>query len=273
MIKLFLLSFSLVFLFSCSKLETALQFAPRIVSNRVDDAFDLRSAKLSELRKKIESEIDASKKDVALKLITHADAVLELSKKDKITPDDVRLLIEAFKVTQGDVVQKFKGSFEVVLNELTAEEIANFKEYSDEKFEDQQEEATDRKKLLAARKKSALKTFGYFFDDISDEQEKLTEAFVERHYTYFVERIKIRKAFGENFYAKLQKKEPTVDFVMNYYSGGVKEFSSGPVKDYLDDYYKFQAEFWNLTSAEEKENFRENMNDYKVELQKIAGVN
>jgi hypothetical protein len=51
---LFLLFFLLC---ACSKIETGLSLAPRYVGNQIDKAFDLKSSKLSEVKKQIDSDI------------------------------------------------------------------------------------------------------------------------------------------------------------------------------------------------------------------------
>ncbi len=276
MIKKILLSFSFMLsftiLFSCSKLETGLQLAPRVVSNRIDDAFEFKSEKLGVLRGQIEKDIGVNKKGLALKLISHIDTLLEISKKEKMSPDEVRDFIQSLKATQATAVQNFKPSFEVALNGILDGETTYFKQYIDKKFSTDLEVAQNKTAFLNKRKKSVLKTYGYFLDEITEQQEKLNADFVERNYAYFVERIKIRKTFAENFHLRLVSKAPTVDFAMTYYAGEVKDFSSGIVKAYLEDFYKFQADFWNLTSPKERENFRTNLNGYKDELKKIAGI-
>ncbi|MBC7742702.1 MAG: hypothetical protein H7061_10920 [Bdellovibrionaceae bacterium] len=260
------------FCFSCTKLETGLQLAPRVVTYKVDEAFDFKSEKLDKLRKQIEMDVNANKKELALKLISHIDAILELSKKEKVAAADVQKNIEALKLTQAQTVQNFKASFDVALADLQTKEIEHFKIFNDKKSKRDFEKTEDKKYFLKDRKQTILKTLGYFFDRITDEQENLCEQMVDKHYDYFIERLKIRKTFADSFHLKLTSKQPAVDFVIKYYGGDQKEFGAGPIKAYLEDYYRFQADFWNMTSEKEKQNFRKNMNSYKDELKKIAGI-
>ncbi|MBC7421038.1 MAG: hypothetical protein H7328_09955 [Bdellovibrio sp.] len=259
-------------MFSCSKLETGLQLAPRIVSNRIDDAFDYKSGKLSALRKQIDTDIQSYKKGLALRLISHIDVILELSKKDKITSAEIKTFIDSAKETQEDIILHFQSSFESALSDLSEKQISHFKKYSDKKIDSDLEDSDDKKDFLNDRKKSILKTYGYFFDDLTDLQKKLVEEFVNQHYAYFVERIKIRKQFSDHFHLKLVANEPATQFAMNYYAGNTKQFSSGLIKFYMDDFYKFQADFWNMTPEKERINLRKNINSYKDQLKKIAGI-
>lgn len=268
--KALLLSFTLLFFFSCSKLETALKLAPHFLTSKIDDAFDFKSAKVSAIRNQLGSDIEKNKKAVALGLIDHIDATLDLSKKDKITAAEVSLIVEALRKTQLNTVELFKPTFDVVLNDLRDEEIVYFKKHSDRKLKKDLKEAGDRKDFLKDRMKSILRTLGYFFENISDQQKKLVEKFVNTHYEYFVERIEIRKKFSDSFHLKLLAKEPTVIFVMNYFSGEAKDFSLGPVKAYLDDFSKFQAEFWNITSPVERNSFRQKLMEYRAQLKAIS---
>lgn len=62
MIKFFVCLSLILALFSCSKLETGLQLAPRFATSKIDDAFDFKSEKLSQIRKQIDQDIHESKK-------------------------------------------------------------------------------------------------------------------------------------------------------------------------------------------------------------------
>ncbi len=270
--KALILSLGFLFLFSCSKIETGLKLAPRIVTSKIDDAFDFKSDKKAAIRSQIEKDIGLGKRPLAIALIEHIDALLALSKKDEVTSREIDLFIETLRKTQLQTIQLFKTSFETVLSDMQDEEVVYFKKHSDRKLKNDLEETTDRKDFLNARKNSIIKTYSFFFKNISDKQKKLTEDFVNRNYAYFVERIKIRKQFSDNFHLKLVAKEPTASFVMSYFGGGAKEFNQVSVKNYFEDFYKFQADFWNMTTQVEREGFRKTLNGYKDELKKIAGL-
>jgi hypothetical protein len=255
----------------CSKVETGLTFAPRIATSRIDDAFDFNSDKLTTIRKQIDSDIHASKKNLAIKIASHIESVEKQSQNPNLTKAQVIAFFDEISETQTALLKSFAASAELVFKDISDHEIKSFKEYSDKKYEEELELAKDASAFKKKKLKLFVRNYEIFLGDISLEQENIISAFIDKNKDYFAQRILARQKFSEEFYLKVKAKDPVLDFFLTHYSG--KKFAEIPdpaMKEYFSQLFDLQTEIWKKASDKQKAHLRKTLANYKEEFKKIA---
>lgn len=272
MIKSILALFLFLFL-GCSKIETGLNFAPRIATSKIDDAFDFDSVKLSKIRKQIDADIQKSKKDLALKIIDHIEMIEKKSVQTELKTDEVIVFFDSISETQTALLNGFKTTADLVFKDLSEHEIKTFKEYSDKKFEEELELIQDKKAFRKKKRQSFLKNYEIFLGQVTLEQEKIVEEFIDKNIDYYSERILARQKFSEEFYLKIKSKDPVLDFFLSRYEGKKYfEISDLNMKNYLNQIFQLQNAIWKTTTDKQKKYLKRTLENYKKELQKIAAA-
>ena len=257
---------------SCSKIETGLNFAPRIATSKIDDAFDFKSEKLSTIRKQIDADIQASKKSLAQKLISHIDTLEKYSKQPEITKKEMITFFDDWADTQTALFESFRKSADVTLKNLTPEEVENFKAYSEKKYGEETALAKDKKAFLKKKRQTFEKNYDLFFDGLTSEQEKMLTVFLDDHLDYFIQRILYRQKFSDEFYMKIKSQDLVLDTILSHYSGKkLSAITDLPLKHYLDQFFDFQVALWKNATEKQKNYFRKILGDYKDQLKKIVG--
>lgn len=257
--------------FSCSKIETGLNFAPRIATSKIDDAFDFNSGKLSKIRKQIDSDLQKSNKNLALKIVSHLEFLQKEAEAKDLKLEKFLYFFDEFADTQTAFINSFKSSAEVVFKDLSEDEINYFKKYSDKKFFEEIEKSKNTKDFLKKKLQNFFKNYELFLDDLTSEQKKIITDFAEKNIDYFIYRIKNRQKFSEEFYLKIKSEEPVLDFFLTHYEG--KKFSDikDPVlKDYLNQFFQLQIDVWQKTTEKQRSYFKKTLHSYKEQFQKIA---
>jgi hypothetical protein len=263
----FLILFIPLFLFSCSKIQTGLKFAPRMATGQIDKAFDLESQRYDSIKAQIEADIQASQKDVAQKVIACIE-VLEKNYLNKI-PDlqSLILIYDQVSETQNFILNQFANSTKMVLERLTDKEISYFKKHIDEKFKDEVLKSKDSDAFLEKQISRFEKSFDFFLDDLTNEQEQMIRVFVKEHLDYFANRILNRKKFSEDIYLKMKTKEPLLNFFNEQYM--MMSFlllKDEGQKKYLQDFFEFNLKFKKTMSEKQIKYFKKTTSGYKTEL-------
>ncbi len=265
------IAFSILFLCACSKIETGLNFAPRIATSKIDDAFDFKSEKLTRIKKQIDTDIQASKKTLANKLISHIETLEKLSQESDLKKEQLISFFNDWSETQTTLLESFRSSANVTLKDLTPAELENFKSYSEKKYAEELTLAKDKKAFLKKKKKSFVKNYELFFNSLTGEQEALLDTFLDNHFDYFKQRILSHQKISEETYLKIKSQDLVLDFFLAQYGG--KKYESlidAQLKKYLDDFFNFQIAFWKLTTDKQKIYYRKMLGGYKDELIKIS---
>ncbi len=271
MFKFILPLTTVLLLFSCSKIETGLNFAPRIATSKIDDAFDFKSEKLSTIRKQIDLDIQNSKKDLAQKLISHVETLEKYSKQSEISKTEMITFFNDWAETQTALLESFRKSADVTLKNLKPEEIENFKAYSEKKYAEEIALAKDKKAFLKKKRQTFEKNYDLFFDGLNNDQEKMLNVFLDDHMDYFIQRILSRQKFSEEFYMKIKSQDLVLDTILSHYSGKkLSAITDLPLKGYLDQFFDFQVALWKTATEKQKNYFRKVLGDYKDQLKKIA---
>ena len=271
MIKFFVIVCGALFLSSCTKIQTGLNFAPRIATSKIDDAFDFKSEKLTKIKAQIDTDIQNSKKKLAEKLIGHIDQLEKYSAQTEISKTQMIRFFDDWADTQTAMLESFTTSADVTLKDLTPKEIENFKTYSEKKYAEELDLAKDKKAFIKKKREVFIKNYERFFNNLTKEQDQLLSDFIEKHSDYFVQRIVSRQKFSEEFYMKIKTQDFVLDTILSHYSGKrLDKITDVPLKKYLNQFFDFQVAFWKTTTEKQKTYFRNNLAGYRDELKKIA---
>lgn len=274
--KYITLLLTILFLGACNKLELAMDFAPRLIANNLDDTFDFTSERYSRIKNSIEKDIQQNKNVAVDEVIKSLDQLLLMADKNKVTKADFENNIADLKVLQKRAVGLFSRSIEEVVNSLTKKEFDHMKEVSAERFAKSDERLLDPKKF----KKHAVDRFEnnmeLFFDDVTDEQIKMYETFIDNNYEFYKLQIDFRKESIKKFELLLDNKEQLLDYTLKYYSGddSVKpEIYVKKQKQFFDNANQLQVDIWNSTSADQKKEFKKTLIELKTEIQSLKRSN
>lgn len=257
--------------FSCSKIETGLNFAPRIATSRIDDAFDFDSEKLATIRKQIDSDIKDSKKKLAVKIISDIEPLEKQSKNPELTLEQIIKFFDNAAETQTVLLKSFQTSAGLVFKDISEHEIKSFKDYSDKKYDEELELAKDKSDFKKKKRKIFIKNYELFLGQVTLEQEKMIDTFIDNHINYFTQRILARQKFSEEFYLKVKSKDPVMDFFLAHYEGKkFSEINDPSMKEYFSQLFQLQILIWKTTSEKQKIYLRKTLAHYKDELQAIA---
>jgi hypothetical protein len=256
---------------SCSKIETGISLAPRLITNKIDDAFDFTSKKKSSIKTQVEADLTQSKKEIFKKFIRHLDQVDEMYLKKAPTDLLLTSFYDDLAETQTFIISNFKTTAEFTFKDLSVSEVENFKSFSDKKYAEELSLSKNKKKFVTSRTDSFVKFYEFFLDDLGEDQKRDCSDFVEKNIDYFALRIKTRQNFSEALHLKLLRKETALEFFITNYSGvkfaDVKDLEQ---KKYLLDLFAFQRKFVTTFTSKQKEHLLNKITDIKSDLLKLS---
>jgi hypothetical protein len=263
--------FVFLILTACSKLETGLNFAPRVATNKIDDAFDFKSEKLSHIRKQIDANIQVAKRTISKKIVGHIEALEKLANSPNVSYDQALNFFNSLAETQNALLESFRTSGEMTLKDLSEKEIQNFKEYSDKKYKEDLELAKDKGDFLQKKKKTFVRNYELFLNGLTLEQDKILDQFLSQNFDYFKNRIAEKQRFAEEFYMKMKSEDKIIDLLLEHYAGHkLDDMADQPLKDYLKRLIEFQISLWKTATDQQKKYFKKMLAGYKEELIKMS---
>lgn len=262
-----------LFLGSCSKLELALDFAPRLIANNLDDTFDFTSERYNSIKSSIAKDISQNKKVAVEEIIKSLDQLLLVAEKNKVTKADFENNMDDLKVLQKKAVVLFQPSISEVVNSLSKKEFDHMKEVSAERFEKSDERLLDPKKFKKHAIVNFEKNMELFFDDVTDEQIKMYEVFIDNNYEFYKMQIDFRKESIEKFESLLDSKVELLDYALKYYSGDDSVKPENYVKkqkQFFNNANQLQVDIWNSTTDDQKKEFIKTLVELKQEIQSLV---
>lgn len=270
--KRIILLITLLFLVSCSKLELAVDFAPRLIANNLDDTFDFSSERYSSIKNSIEKDIKENKKTAVEEVVKSLDQLLLLADKNQVAKADFEHNIADLKVLQRKAVTLFQASIAEVVNSLSKKEFDHMKEVSAERFAKADERLLDQKKFKKHAMVNFEKNMELFFDDVTDQQIKMYETFIENNYDFYKMQIDFQKYSIRKFESLLDNKPELLAYTLKYYSGDDSVKSEAYVKkqkEFFENANQLQVDIWNSTTEDQKKEFRKTLIELKTEIQTL----
>lgn len=256
----------------CSKVKLGYQMAPRVLINRIDDAFDFNSDRFNKIRLQLENDFKANRKDAVATLTKNIDDVLALSAQKTVTKADIKNLFDSFQKTQRSLVTYLTPTIEQTLKDLSTEEFQHLKKHSYEKFDEADKKILKKEDFLEKQTSSFEDTLEFFFDSATKEQLGIYRKFAEANYDYFVYQIEVRRNFMKTFEARLSDKKDLLDYTLKYYSGDPSIRSPEYQSKYLafmDNVISLQFEIWQTTTEKQRNYFQETLRAIKKDLSEL----
>lgn len=270
--KIIFITFILGSFFSCSRLDIAFDFAPRLIANNLDDSFGLSSERYKKIKEIIKQDLNKNKKELITDIINKIDEVITLSENKEMSLADIKKTTDSIRALQKKFIYAFQASFSEVLLSTSQKEYEHLKEFSEEKFKKADERLLDKEKYFEHANESFEKTMDILFDSTNKEQTALYKQFVEDNYDYFKYQIEVRKNFLNKYASLIDKKEELLTYTMKYYSGDDSVKSAEYIKKqeiFFANMAQLELDVWNKSTDKQKLQFRKNLTEIKEELRTI----
>ena len=203
----------------CAKLETAYNFAPRLSANFLDKYFDFSSERYDKVKEALEKDFKDNKDLFKVSLAKRLDTLQELSGKKELSTEKVDELMKDYRTLQTEVVERFKPSLNEIITKMTADELKHIKKESEETFDKNFENLSDKDKFIKKQLKSFEKNMDWLFDSVTDEQIKIYTEFLEQNFGYYKDQLEFRKSYLAKLESLFDKKDQMMEAAVKYYSG------------------------------------------------------
>lgn len=266
--------FILLFLIiGCTKVELGYRLAPRSTMSKLDDFFDFKSERFKKIRSQLDEDFKNNKGQVGQLVTGHVDEILILNRKSEASTADFKVLVGSMQKTRGSLISLFKGSFTVVIADLTVDEVTSLDQFSAKKFKEQDAKLSDKEEFLEKQIDSFKKIMDFLFDSATKEQFAIYEKFATDNYDFFLAQAEFRKGFIKKFDSLSSSKPELLDYVMQYYAGDASTRTPEQLKRlnlFSTDLHEMMAKIWKSISEKQKGNLNSNMLNLKDELNKMV---
>lgn len=253
-------------------MDLAYSFAPRLLSNQLEDVFDLSSSRYHKIKDSIEKNLRKNKEQIKTESIGLIDSVLTKAGQKALSTDEIKKIFLSGKSLQSKFVGLMKSSFEEVLAAMTREELHNMKEYSQDKFKKTEERLADPEKFKKEALKSFEKNMETFFDSVTDGQRQMYSDFVLQNQDFYKMQFESRRAFVSKFESIFDNKPELLNYVLKYYSGDDSTKTSDYIKkqsQFFDKMYVAAGAIWQSLSDRQHENLKKNLTKMKSDISQL----
>ncbi len=270
--KNYALIFFLLFSSACSKVDVALNFAPRYIANSIDDAFDLNSDRYKKIKATISQDIEKNKITFIVKVIGYIDDVLLLAEVSDVKTEQVQEAFDKIKSLQKQAIYLFKPTFAEILMPMLKSEADYLFKYSEKKLSKTDERLNDKQKFYKHYVKSYESYMDMLFNSSNEVQDKLFHEFLDINYDYYKYQNEFRKVFLKQFDLLFDKKSQLMDYSMRYYAGDEEIKSEEHLKKqrlFNTSVVELALKIWKNANPEQKVYFKKKLNGIKEELKTI----
>ena len=269
--KFFLLT--LVILFSsCSKLDLAYDFAPKFVTDSLEENFNFSSERYNQVKDVLAVDFKINKQIIKTEVLLQIEKLLVLAEAPELSEKQLKDFIIEAKTAQKKLAELFRPTFEVVINDLNVKEFSNMKEKSNERFIKIEERLADQKKYKEKALESFEDNMENFFDSVSDEQKKIYEDFIDVNFDYYRDQLEFRKSTLLKFESLLEKKTDFLNYAYKFYTADDSIKTPQFLKKqeaYLNNTYVVVGKLWKSLSAEQRKEFKTMLSDLKNDISSL----
>lgn len=262
----------LILMCSCSKINTAYDWAPRLAANYLDDNFDFSSERYDQVKSVITSDLKNNKALIKTEVLQHIDTVIAAADKKELTAEELQKFIDQLKKTQVKAVEAIKPTIsEVVLN-MKPDELAYLKKKTLKRwalFEESLAETDKYKKKSLDKFEDNMKMF---FDDVTDEQKKIYSEFIDQNMAFAKFQLTQRQAFFQKFEAKFAQRAEALDLTLKTYANddSIKTTEQKEAeKAALGRAVETIRKIWISLSPEQRQYFKKTLQEYRSEIEKL----
>lgn len=262
----------LILMCSCSKINTAYDWAPRLAANYLDDNFDFSSERYDQVKSVITSDLKTNKAFIKTEVLQHIDTALAVADKKELTNEELQKFIEQLKKTQAKAVEAIKPTIsEVVLN-MKPDELAYLKKKTLKRwalFEENLAEGDKYKKKSLDKFEENMKML---FDDVTAEQKKIYAEFIDQNMAFVKFQLVQRQVFFQKFEAKFGQKTEALDLALKTYANddSIKTVEQKDAeKAALNRAIEVTRKIWSSLSLEQRQYFKRTLQEYRSEIEKL----
>lgn len=241
--------------------------------SKLDDTFNFKSERFNQVRSKLDEDFKANRAQVAGLLLSHVDELSILASKTEVTRTDFKALMDSIQRTRGSLINLFKKSFEIVIQNLTAEEIQNLDKFSLKKLKEDDKKIALKDDYLEKQLDSFEKVMDFLFDSTNKSQREIYNQFLTDNYAFFEAQSESRKAFVKKFDSLTSKKEQLLTFVMKYYEGddSIKDLTEVRNKEtFSNNFNEVLFKVWTASSSKQRNYLKNSLMDLKEDLKKMV---
>lgn len=254
-------------LLACSRLDWAISLAPRILSAKIDEAFDFPSQKNRQIRSSIETILDDQKKEAGQKL-AQIISILESEAQAGLNSKNIILVFDELAIWQRSFLQKFLPTIHWVVDQLSQAELDHYQSFHQKKFKDALDEISTDDDLDKQIYDKYENFFEFFIDEVRHDQKLAIREFIRNHRNYYRQQVNRRREFTEKFFRFAQEKKPDQqslsDLVLEQFS--VPNFdtvSPAEKKVFVEQSIELCAKIWSLTTEVQKKYFFKQLEFYR----------
>ncbi|MGZ3769955.1 MAG: DUF6279 family lipoprotein [Bdellovibrio sp.] len=265
---LFLCSLSVL---SCSRLDTAFNWADTYIASQVDDYFDISFKQSSALKKSIRQDLNIVKAQYLPGLIKDVKTVKADVLSNKLDQKEIKVFFSSFFKKINYIESFFSKSATEFLGGLSQKQLDYFTKAFAKKSDEEKEKANSGKKV-----QDLIKTYNKYFEmflgNLSDEQKILIENNVRQNPFPSDLRIKNKEWVCKQFLQKRSSVPELQNFAKEYLSKPEKyklpEYDTA-LKVYYGNLQNFLADFSRTVTKQQKETLLKNIDEKINQLEKI----
>ena len=255
-----------MFLFSCSRVEVAFDWAPRIMTNYLDDQFDFSSKRYTAVKTAFKKDLEQNKSLIKEEILKHLDTLIEQTSQSEVTDEKMKNFILQIQETQKKIVYAFKPTFEEVLKPMPPEELSYFKSELEKrwkKIDERQQDEADFKKRMIKRFKDSMESY---FNDVTPAQIQMYEVYFNEN----KDRIKLRPQKRQEWFKKFEElftnKEELVTWVLKISANETSQKTPEQAKEdqaSIEISQKFMQNLWPTLTDKQKNYFKKELVELK----------
>jgi len=268
--KYILLFLCLLSSVACTKLSIGYSLGSRQIKGRIQDSFDFDTKKKRyEIDSTLSEQFDSHKNKVFAEFLDCFENLNLIANQKKISEEDLLKLYDRVKTAQVKNIGLFKESFKKVVFSIEDHELNSFKKYSSDKTNEFRKKLENETRFIEEKQENIEKTIRFFFDDISDDQRKIVQEFVNKNIKFYKNQIEVRKGFFDNFIKLYPDHQKMMELAIGYYSGDQLYRDL----DYIKERQAFEKEvaglilkIWDNSSLKQRKNFFEVLSEIILNL-------
>jgi hypothetical protein len=257
---------------SCSKIDTAYNYAPGYSTDFLDRYFDFTSERYDKVKEALEKDFKNNKAAFKSALKKRLASLSELNDKKEISEQKVEEFISDYRSLQAEVVDRFKPSLKEIIMNMTKDELKHLKKETEDKHRENFETLENKDSFLKKELKRFKKNMSSIFDSVTDEQEQIYTGFVEQNFPYYKAQLEFRKSYLVKLESLFDNKEQMLDAAIKYYSGD----DSVKPKEFLEKHKIFMKnmniliqKIWKSLTDKQREEYKKTLVELNEEIDEL----
>lgn len=269
--------FILFFIFACTRIELATNWADTYITRQIDHYFDINSIQSHFIKNSLKVDIQNIRTKIYPRI---AD---EFSKIQKEVDDNEKFNLEMINAHEVELRNIFYSALGIFENsavsfsaQLTPDQLAAFNKEFQKQTTELRKDVKDETEAKDKRFDKVKKQLEGWIGSLSRDQKKDLKAFCEQNVFPLKEQIlnreKLAAGFNENFSDLEKRKKYVSDLFLNYESLRESNYARVVIED-QNKLFTFIAQFLNRLTPDQRKNLHDNLLDRIEQLRNSAKKN